>query len=44
VNGLLNNQALHDEAQAATARFVRAETGATGKLLTLIAQYHRDPS
>ena len=41
VNGLLNNQALHDEAQAATARFVRAETGATGKLLTLIAQYHR---
>lgn len=41
VNGLLSNQALYDEAQAATARFVRAETGATDKLLTLIAQYHR---
>ena len=41
VNTLLSNQLLRHEAQAAAARFVHAETGATDKLLALIAQYHR---
>jgi 3-deoxy-D-manno-octulosonic-acid transferase len=38
VNTLLSNQLLRHEAQVAAAR---AETGATDKLLALIAQYHR---
>jgi 3-deoxy-D-manno-octulosonic-acid transferase len=41
VNTLLSNQLLRHEAQVAAAQFVRAETGATDKLLALIAQYHR---